>query len=62
VKVLNAPGKSERENVKAFNGIYGAELSASTKDRNEGLVEERIKDVKNHFGKYWKCFKSAIVT
>jgi acetoin utilization deacetylase AcuC-like enzyme len=57
VKVLNAQNKSERENIQAFNGIYGAEVSASTGDRSQILVEERIMDVKKHMSKYWSCFK-----
>jgi len=58
VKVLNCPGKSERENVQAFNGIYGAELSAATTDRSHSLVDERIADIKRHMSKFWTCFRS----
>ncbi len=58
VKVLNSPGSTERENIKAFNGIYGAEVSASTRDRNQSLVDDRIKEIKQHFSKYWSCFKN----
>lgn len=57
VKVLNASGKSDRENIHAFAGIYGAELSAATGDRAQLLVEERIADIKKHHAKYWKAFR-----
>lgn len=58
VKVLNSTSLSERDNIQAFAGIYGAEVSAATKDRNLDLVDERIKDIKRHFSKYWRCFKN----
>lgn len=59
VKVLNSADRSEREDIKAFAGIYSAELNPSTQDRSQLLVDERIKDIKRHFSKYWKCFKST---
>lgn len=58
IKVLNASTKAEREDIKAFAGIYGAEVSAATNDRSQSLVEERIKDIRRHMSKYWRCFKS----
>ncbi len=57
VKVLNALDKSQRENLRAFGGIYGAEVGPSTQDRNPGMVDERIASVRRHFSKYWHCFK-----
>ena len=57
VKVLNAADKSERENLKAFAGIYGAEVSAATDDRNAPLVNERIGAVRRHLAKYWHCLR-----
>lgn len=58
VKVLNTSDKNERDNIKAFAGIYGAELTASTNDRNQNLVDERISAVRNHLSKYWAALRS----
>lgn len=58
VKVLNATDKSQRENLEAFGGIYGAEVGPSTVDRNAGLVDERILSIRRHFAKYWNCFRT----
>ena len=58
VKVLNSSSLSEVDNIQAFAGIYGAEVSAATKDRSQSLVDERIKDIKRHFSRYWRCFKN----
>lgn len=59
VKVLNALDKSQRENLQAFGGIYGAEVGASTTDRNASMVDERISAVCRHLGKYWRCFRAS---
>lgn len=58
VKVLNTSDKSERENLRAFGGIYGAEVGPSSQDRNPQMVDERIQSVARHFAKYWTCFRS----
>lgn len=58
VKVLNTADKSERENIQAFNGIYGAEVSAATGDRNKTLVDDRIQEIKRHMSKYWRSLKA----
>lgn len=57
VKILNAADLNERQNVRAFGGIYGGEVSAETKDRNAALVDQRIADVKQHLSSYWKALK-----
>ncbi len=57
VKVLNSQSVAERENIQAFAGIYGAEVSPATKDRNSQMVDERINDIKRHFAKYWSCYR-----
>jgi acetoin utilization deacetylase AcuC-like enzyme len=58
VKVLNSSDKSERENIQAFAGIYGAEVAPSTSDRNKALVDERIQEIRRHMSKYWKSLKA----
>lgn len=58
VKVLNSKDQSQRDNIQAFAGIYGAELSAASSDRSIYSVDERISDIKRHFAKYWQCFRS----
>jgi acetoin utilization deacetylase AcuC-like enzyme len=59
VKVLNTADRSERENIKAFAGIYGAEVKPNTTDRSQQQVDQRVKDIKKHMSKYWNCFRQA---
>lgn len=60
VKVLQAEDKSQRENLEAFGGIYGAEVGPSTHDRNPFLVDDRILEVRKHMSKYWRSLRETV--
>jgi acetoin utilization deacetylase AcuC-like enzyme len=57
MSVLNAETPDKAKDIAVTGGRTIGDIKEQTGDRNSNLVDERIQEVKKHFGRFWKFSK-----